>query len=242
MTVWCGSGSGSGFGSGSWIRILLFSSLTFKMPAKNQFFNTIFSAYYFLKVHLHHFSKIKSQKESQNSRNQGFSSYFCMMIEGSGSGSIPLTSGSGSGRPKNMWIRIRICIQIRNTEDICILCSPTCSGSWCPPACWTAWDTARTGNGTRASCAPPPRGSSSAASAPPGQGEVLYYYYHRVPYSTYLAELRIRIHFIWILVADPHSFHLDPDPDPALKAEYRSGSRVLMTKKFKKKKLQFTYP
>jgi hypothetical protein len=38
---------------------------------------------------------------------QGFSYYFCMMIEGSGS--IPLTSGAGSGswRPKNMWIRIR---------------------------------------------------------------------------------------------------------------------------------------
>jgi hypothetical protein len=70
-------------------------------------FNTIFSAYYFLKVHLHHFSKIKSQKESSNSRNQGFSCYFCVMIEGSGSGSIPLTSGFGSGRPKNMWIRIR---------------------------------------------------------------------------------------------------------------------------------------
>jgi hypothetical protein len=45
-----------------WIRILLFSSLTFKMPAKNKFFNTIFSAYYFLKVHLHNFSKIKGQK------------------------------------------------------------------------------------------------------------------------------------------------------------------------------------
>jgi hypothetical protein len=29
------TGSGSGFRSGSWIRILLFSSLTFKMPAKN---------------------------------------------------------------------------------------------------------------------------------------------------------------------------------------------------------------
>jgi hypothetical protein len=28
-------------------------------------------------VHLHHFSKIKRQKESQNSRNQGFSYYFC---------------------------------------------------------------------------------------------------------------------------------------------------------------------
>jgi hypothetical protein len=86
-------------------------------------FLTIFSAYYFLKLHLHHFSKIKSEKESQNRRNQGFSYYFCMMIEGSGSGSgsragsgsIPLTSGSGSGsgRPKNMWIRW---IRIRNTE------------------------------------------------------------------------------------------------------------------------------
>jgi hypothetical protein len=96
--------NGSGFGSGSWIRILLFSSLTFKMPAKNYFFNTIFSAYYFLKLHLHHFSKIKSKKESQNRRNQGYCNYFCMMIDGSG-------SGSGSRRPKNMWIRIRI----RNT-------------------------------------------------------------------------------------------------------------------------------
>jgi hypothetical protein len=116
----------SGSESGSWIRILLFSSLTFKKSAKNQFFNIIFSAYYFLKLHLHHFSKIKSQNESQNSRNQGFSYYFCMMIEGSesgsragsGSGSIPLTSGSGSGfgRPKNMWIRwIRLRIRIRNT-------------------------------------------------------------------------------------------------------------------------------
>jgi hypothetical protein len=77
--------------------------------SKKLFFNTIFSAYYFLKIHLHHLSKMKSQKESQNSTNQGFSYYFCMIIEGSGSGSIPLTSGYGSGswRPKNMWIRIR---------------------------------------------------------------------------------------------------------------------------------------
>jgi hypothetical protein len=77
------------------------------MPEKNNFLNTIFSSYYLLKLDLHHFSKIKSQKESQNSRNQGFSYYFCTMIEGSGSRagsgsvSIPLTSGSGSGRPKN---------------------------------------------------------------------------------------------------------------------------------------------
>jgi hypothetical protein len=54
--------------------------------SKKLIFNTIFSAYFFLKVRLHHFSKIKSQKVSQNSRNQGFSYYFCMMTEGSGCG------------------------------------------------------------------------------------------------------------------------------------------------------------
>ncbi len=52
-------------------------------------------------------------KRAQCSRNQGFSYYFCLVIEGSGSGSIPLTNGSRSGSrwPKNIWIRI----QIRNT-------------------------------------------------------------------------------------------------------------------------------
>ncbi len=92
------------------------------MPAKNLFFNTIFSAYYFLKLNLYHFSKIKSQKDKKKSRNQGFSYYFCMMIEGSGSGSragsrsTHHTSGSGSRRHKNMWIRW-IRIRIRNTAD-----------------------------------------------------------------------------------------------------------------------------
>jgi hypothetical protein len=60
---------------------------------KKQIIYFIFSAYYFLKIHVHLYSKIKSQKESQNSWNQGFSYYFSMMIE-------------GSKRPKNMWIRI----------------------------------------------------------------------------------------------------------------------------------------
>jgi hypothetical protein len=55
-----------------------------------------FSAYFFSKVHLHHFSQIKSKKKSQNSRNQGFSYYFCLMIEGSVSGTAPITNGSGS--------------------------------------------------------------------------------------------------------------------------------------------------
>jgi hypothetical protein len=76
--------------------------------SKKPNFNTIFFASYFLMENLHLFSKIKSQKESQNRRNKGFSYSFCMMREGSGSGaesgsgSIPLTSGSASGRPKNM--------------------------------------------------------------------------------------------------------------------------------------------
>jgi hypothetical protein len=105
---------GNGSGSGFWIRILLFSSLT-KDANKNFFLFFILSPYYFLKAHLHQFSKIQSEKESQNSRHQGFSNYFCIMIEGSGSGSIPLTSGSGSGsrKPKNIWIRIWI--RIRKT-------------------------------------------------------------------------------------------------------------------------------
>jgi hypothetical protein len=48
---------------------------------KKQIFKKSFSAYYFLKVHLHHFSKIKSQKEVTNSRCQGFSYFFCSLIK-----------------------------------------------------------------------------------------------------------------------------------------------------------------
>jgi hypothetical protein len=62
---------------------------------------------YFLKIHSHHFLKIKSNKEVKNSRNQGFSYYF-FLIEGSGSGSVPLINGCGSRRLKNIQIRIRI--------------------------------------------------------------------------------------------------------------------------------------
>jgi hypothetical protein len=66
-----------------------------------------FPVYYFFKVLNSYtsFSKIKSQKKmSQNSRNQGFSHFICLLIEGSasvsraGSGSryIPPTNRSGS--------------------------------------------------------------------------------------------------------------------------------------------------
>jgi hypothetical protein len=35
---------------------------------------------------------------SQNSRNQGFFCYFCLMAEGSGSVSVPQTNGSGGSK------------------------------------------------------------------------------------------------------------------------------------------------
>ncbi len=54
----------------------------------------------FLRLHLHHFSMIKMHKKSQNSRNQGFSYYFCLMIGRSGAESVPRTNGSGSVMPK----------------------------------------------------------------------------------------------------------------------------------------------
>ncbi len=91
------------------IRILLFSSLTFKTSRKNNYKKI--SAYYVLKVH---FSKIKSPKEVTKQKKSRFSYYFCLMIEGfgSGTGSILLTNRTGFGRPKNMRIRWN---RIRNT-------------------------------------------------------------------------------------------------------------------------------
>jgi hypothetical protein len=57
----CGSEPLTGFGP--WIRIL-FLPVAFKMPTKNKlFFPLSFYSYYFLKVHLHPSSKIKSHKE-----------------------------------------------------------------------------------------------------------------------------------------------------------------------------------
>jgi hypothetical protein len=48
-----------------------------------------FFAYYFLKVNLHQSSNIKSHKELKKivNRNQGFSYFFCLLMEGSVSGS-----------------------------------------------------------------------------------------------------------------------------------------------------------
>ncbi len=98
MTFWCGSGSmplsnwsGFGFGSwsGSWIRILLLSSLTFKMP-------TVFCLY-FLKVHLE--TRQKAKESHKTSGIKVFRTYYDRRIR-----SQPLTNGSWSGsrRPKNI--------------------------------------------------------------------------------------------------------------------------------------------
>ncbi len=46
------------------------------------------------------FFKVKKSKSHKSTRNQGFSYYFSLMIEGSGYGTTPLTNGSGYTRPK----------------------------------------------------------------------------------------------------------------------------------------------
>ncbi len=96
MTFWCGSGSAPlTNGSGSFYFHHWHWRCHQKTSLKKSFFCLLL-----IEGPSHNFSKIKSIKKSQNSRNQGFSHYFCLMIEGSGP--IPLTNGSGSRRPKNM--------------------------------------------------------------------------------------------------------------------------------------------
>ncbi len=105
MTIWGGSGSAD-----PCLRLMDPDPaiLVIDLQDANLFFYTIFSAYYFWSyIYVHHLSKIKSQKEIQNSRNQGFSYYFCMMIEGPDPDPYlrlvdpdpgrPKTCGSGSG-------------------------------------------------------------------------------------------------------------------------------------------------
>ncbi len=76
-----------------YLRILLFSSVTFKMPTKNNIFSKSFLFFTFWCC-LHHYLKMKSIKIIK-SRNQGFSYYFGLMMKGFESGSVPLTKRSG---------------------------------------------------------------------------------------------------------------------------------------------------
>ncbi len=108
MTFWRGSGSGCGS------MPLINGSVSFylhhwpsRCQQKTKFFKKFSCVLLFEGTFTSFFGDKKVKKKSQNSRNQGFSYYVCLMKEG---------SGSGSRRPKNMWIRwIRIRIRIRNT-------------------------------------------------------------------------------------------------------------------------------
>jgi hypothetical protein len=73
----------------------------------------IFFLAYFLLIYIIFLKIKKSLKISQNSRNQCFSSYFCLMILYKDLDSVTLTNGSGSGWPKSTRI---LRIRIRNTS------------------------------------------------------------------------------------------------------------------------------
>ncbi len=88
------------------IRILLFSSVSFRTSNKNIFCNNFFGLLLF-EGSCKSFHKDKNLKKSQNSRKKYFSYHFCLMMEGSGSGAVSLTYGSGCGRPKNFRNRNR---------------------------------------------------------------------------------------------------------------------------------------
>jgi hypothetical protein len=66
--------------------------VTFKIAVKNNFFPKFFFVAYFEATFTSFFKDKKSLKKSQNSRNVGFSYFFCLMIEESGS--VPRTNGS----------------------------------------------------------------------------------------------------------------------------------------------------
>ncbi len=73
---------------------------------------------YFLKLQLHHFSKIESHQEiTKHSEQQevGYSYYFCLIIEGSGS--VPCNNGSGSA---TLHDTVLLLLPV---DDHCVNCS-----------------------------------------------------------------------------------------------------------------------
>jgi hypothetical protein len=73
----------------------------------------VFLLSFFECTHTSSFKDKKVIKKSQNNRNQGFSYYFCLMMEGSEAGSVPLTNRSvfAGFRIRIDLMRIRIRIQ-----------------------------------------------------------------------------------------------------------------------------------
>ncbi len=140
VVFWHGSGSGSAV-LYLWLTDPApdpaISSLTFQDGNKKLCFFQSFFRYYFLNLHLHNYSKIKSHEEVKKQWESRFSYYFCLMIEGSGtvtgSGSLPCTDGSGYRRSKDIRIRIRN----RNTG---------CDSSWMPNDLYACPDAGRSGS------------------------------------------------------------------------------------------------
>ncbi len=100
MTFWCGSGSRSGSEDPClWLMDpdpAIFVIDLQDDTKKTNFLKQVFLLFTFWSYINIIFHGQKVQKKSQNRRNQGFSYYYCSMIEGSGSGR-PKTSGSGTG-------------------------------------------------------------------------------------------------------------------------------------------------
>jgi hypothetical protein len=97
----CGSmtfSGGSGSGSADPCLWLMDPDPDRHWPYQDANKKLVFFVFYFLKVHVHHFERYKVKKKSQSSRNKGFSSFFCLVIEGSRS-----RSGSGFGSATLYW-------------------------------------------------------------------------------------------------------------------------------------------
>jgi hypothetical protein len=111
MTFWGGSGSGS---SDPCFWLMDPDPAIFVIDlqdaSKKLISNSIFSAYYFLKVHLYHFSKIKSQKSHK---------YLWLVDPDPGGlktcGSVGSGSGSGSGSTTLHYLNLRSLRQISSS-------------------------------------------------------------------------------------------------------------------------------
>ncbi len=86
-----------------WIRILLFSSLTFKMPTKNYFSKKEFLLITFWEGTFTSF--FKDEKSKRSHKTVGIKVFLTIFACWSGSGSIPLTNGSGFGSGTCLQVR-----------------------------------------------------------------------------------------------------------------------------------------
>jgi hypothetical protein len=113
--------NGSGSGSWSWHQKKISPSYAFS----------------FLKVHLHHSSKIKSYTKSQNSKNKGFSSFF-LLVDG-----MTWEAQKHTAPYPEHWRNIIFLMQ----DVLPIPCGEESSGGdalrWVPQWDWSSWNSSR---------------------------------------------------------------------------------------------------